>query len=546
MKPRDYQIEAKRECYAVLRQHRSALVAMPTGTGKTVTFADIIADAVAAGRRVLVLAHREELLDQAAAKIEAIAGCEVAIEQGARKEANDDSQVVVASVASMVRRLDRFPSDRFDLLIQDEAHHALAVTWRALFDHFTTAKILGFTATPNRGDEKALGQVFDAVAYDMTLGDAISGGWLVPIKARSITLKSLDLSKVRRRSGELAAGDLGAVMSEVSVLREAIVPAVEIAGGLQSIVFTVTRAHMHCVVETVRRVAEERGVDLPIAWVDGTTQKDERREIMQRFRDREIRWLINVEVATEGFDAPAVEAIIGLRPTLSRALAMQMLGRGTRPLTGIVDGLCGPAERRAAIAASAKTHCLWLDFTDNSSRHDLASPMDLLGGDYELPEQREAERLLADGKADDLLAALEMARAARAAKLAEAMARAGDPFALFWIDSPKDRWGRPMTDKQRAVLGPMKIPRVLDFREANAVLAELARRRGEDLALYSQVALLAKLRHPLAPLRTMPRRVAGRLVRALAGQYWFADAGWARMYDLAGVVQPGSGPGAGR
>lgn len=540
MKPRDYQLDAIRECSRALRLHRSALVAMPTGTGKTVTFAEIIRRAVDRGRRVLVLAHREELLDQAADKIEALAGIKAAIEQANRAEADDDSPIVLASVFSMINRLDRFGPDRFELVIVDEAHRALAQTYRDLLGHFSGAKVLGFTATPNRGDEKALGQVFDCIAYDMTLADAISLGWLVPIKTRTIKCPSLDLSKVRKRQGELAAGELASVMSEVAVMREAIGPAVEIAGELQAIVFCVTIAHMKCTAETVRQVAQERSLELPIACVDGSTPGAERRQIMADFRAGKIRWLLNVGVATEGFDAPSVDAVVFLRPTLSRALFLQMGGRATRPLPGVVDGLADPSNRRASIAFSAKRSCLWLDFTDNSDRHDVASPIDLLGGDFDLPLRKAAERLLEQGKADDLISALEMARRARDAVLVEAMARAGDPFALFGIHSDKDRWSRVMTEGQAAVLEPMRIPRRLDFREANAVLAELARRKDLDLALYSQAAVLAALRHPVEPLRTMPRTTASRLVRELARKYWFADGGWPHVYDCAGVVWPGS------
>ncbi len=595
MQPRPYQLDAISECALALRDHRSALVAMPTGTGKTVTFAEVIRRAVAKGRRVLVLAHREELLDQAADKIERLVECEIAIEQGARKQAGATTPVVIASVLSMIRRLERFAPDSFDLVIVDEAHRALSRTYRETLDHFDAAKVLGFTATPNRGDEKALAQVFETVAYDMPLDDAIRGGWLTPIKTRTIQCPSLDLSKVRKRQGELAAGELGSVMSEVAVLREAIVPAVEIAGGMQAIVFCVTLAHMQCVAQTIAQVARERCMELPVATVDGTTPKGERREVMRRFRgglcgdgvvtscsmgpalvtggpahvafefgvvevlgaegccvfgeDRcgpgascgpRVRWLLNVGVATEGFDAPATEAVIFLRPTMSRALWMQMGGRATRPLPGVVDGPETSAARRAAIAASAKPHCLWLDFTDNSDRHDLASPIDLLGGDYSLPERKEAQRLLDRGEADSLLEALEMVRRKHEDRITEARARSGDPFALFNLPESKDRWGRSMTAKQKGALDPLKIPRVMDLREANAVLTELARREDEDLALYSQVALLAALRHPIEPLEAMPRIVASKLVRVLADRFWFVEPSWAGIYSIAGEPWPGS------
>lgn len=550
MKPRTYQVEAKRACYRALKSCRSALVDMPTGTGKTVTFASIIADAVAAGRRVLVLAHREELLDQAADKISRLAGVEVAIEQGQRKEDDGGAPVVVACVFSLIRRLDRFGPGSFDLIIVDEAHRTLAKTYRDLLAHFEPTKYMGFTATPNRGDERALGQVYDRVAYSMTPADAAMGGWLVPFRTVTKTLRSLDLSKVRRRSGDMAAGELGAAMSEMAVLREAIVPAVDEAGDKQAIVFCVTVAHMHLVAETVRAVAEERRLDLVVDTVDGTTPKDDRRRIMDDFRAKRVNWLVNVEVATEGFDAPAVEAVVLLRPTESRALYTQMRGRGGRPLPGVIDGVTADsmrevaesfeastpwlasavsgtlrgddgAARRLAISASGKPECLVLDFTDASGKFALAREMDLLGGDYDLPEQREAEAMLARGDARNLLEALELARAKRRAELRERRARAGDPFALFCLDPRKDPYGRKPTAKHRRLIASMRIPNAaLDWREANVLAVEMARRDRLDLCLYSQASLLARAGHPLDEIHEMPRRVASEIVRSMAVDGW--------------------------
>lgn len=574
MKPRPYQLEAKREAYKALRKHRSTLVVMPTGCGKTVTFASIIADAVAAGKRVLVVAHREELLDQAADKIKTLSGIEAAIEQGSRKESDGDSMVVIGCVFSMIRRLDRFHQDHFGLIVVDEAHRTLAQSYRTLLDYFAPTRYIGFTATPNRGDELALGQVYDSVAFDMTTADAVQQGWLVPFRFESIKLPSLDLSGVRKRSGDMATGDLGALMSEVAVLREAIEPSIRLAGDKQAIVFTVTVAHMIAVAETCRQIIEERSLSLVIATVDGSTPKAERAEIMRAFRAREINWLINVEVATEGFDAPAVEAVICLRPTLSTALFVQMLGRGGRPLPGVpdqatpetmaveldkamtdgriaeprgflalaIDGVQrgdAAAARRLAIALSAKPECLILDFADNSDRHDLARGIDVLGGNFELPEQREAERLLAEGKAGSLLEALELARAQRAAKIAEVLAKAGDPFALFGVPVVKDRWGREPTPKQLRVVAQLGSPRRVDFREANDLLAELDRREREGLCLYAQAYLLARLGYPVAQLRDLGRRDAGALIQALAGQHWQRPRDWAVLAREAGVPSPG-------
>lgn len=516
---RPYQIDAKRAVYEALARHRSTLVCMPTGTGKTVVFASIIADAVTAGRRVLVLAHREELLDQAAEKISAAAGLTAEIEQSTRKGTGSAS-VVVACVFSMVHRLHRYAPDHFDLIVVDECHHVLAVSYRTVLDHFAPAKWVGFTATPGRGDARALGQLIENVAFDLSLPTAILDGWLVRDRTVRIVLETLDLSAVRRRSGDLAAGELGAAMSEVAVVREAIGPMIEYAAHLQTIAFAVTVPHAYVLAEASIQMAEERGIDLSVAVVDGNTPPDRRREIMARFRNRRIRWLFNCMVATEGFDAPATECIAMLRPTESRALAEQMRGRGRRPLPGVVDGIATAEERRHAIRASAKRECLVLDFTANTERFAFVTEMDLLGGDYELPEQKEAERLLASGDATDLLEALEYARAARQSKMREHLARAGDPFALFGLTAKRHRFGQPMSEAQAKVLGPMRIPRKMDHREANELLAELARRDAADLCLYSQAALLARLRFPIGPLATMTRREAGAKIRDLAGNYW--------------------------
>jgi superfamily II DNA or RNA helicase len=562
--PRPYQIESKRSVYRAFKEGaRRVLVVMPTGTGKTVTFASIVADAVAQGKRVAILAHREELLDQAAEKIETLAGIPVAIEQGTRKQAGDDARVVIACVFSLIRRLDRFPADRFDLIIIDEAHRSLANTYRQLLAHFSSARVLGVTATPNRGDELALVQVYSILAYEMTPADAVLNGWLVPYRTVTIELQSLDLTTVRRRNGEFLAGELGAAMSEMRALREAVEPAVELAGHLRAIVFTCTVAHMHIVAETVRAVANERRLSLTVATVDGSTAKDERRQIMADYKSGKIRWLINVDIATEGFDAPETEAIIDMQPNEARSRFTQKKGRGARPLPGVVDGVDAAemavrldlfmangqiptepdpwlvaaiigihrgddaAARRMAIMMSAKPECLVLDFTDNSGKFDLATEIDALGGDYELPVQREAQRLLADGGARHLLDALEQARAARAAKIREARARQGDPFAMFDIPFRQEKYGRPPTEKHQRIVAPLKIPIAeLGWRQANDLCNELARREHADLSMYEQARLLAQLGCPVAWLPDMSRREASEMLGELAKDYWVRPKDW--------------------
>ena len=462
MKLRAYQTDAIAGCLDALRRCRvearppRVLGVMPTGTGKTVTFMTMAKQYADAGHRVLVLAHRRELLEQAQRKGLAlgIPAAWMAFEQAQRAETSDETRVVLSTVPSMRTRLARFPADFFRLVIHDEAHRVLAETHRALVDHFAEALLLGWTATPNRGDERALGQVFTEVGFDYTLGDALAAGWLVPPDVRTIET-SRDLSSIRTRNGELMAGDVGAVLSELELMREEIGQALRHAGDKKAIVYCVTRAHMRVAAECAREMAFERNVDLRVMQVDGDTDDGERDRILADFLRAPTGrgcWLLNVEVATEGFDVPDTEAVIVLRPTMSRALYMQMVGRGLRPLDGLVDGvnaeemlvrldmaelggrdlehlamhrlaLAGEGgdalARRVAIATSAKPTCLVLDFAGNAGRHELANPLDLLGGDFDPVERREAQRLVTSGAAPNLWAALEQARLARAAKVVE-------------------------------------------------------------------------------------------------------------------------------
>lgn len=565
MKLRAYQTDAIAGCLDALRRCRvearppRVLGVMPTGTGKTVTFMTLAKQYADAGHRVLVLAHRRELLEQAQRKGLAlgIPAAWMAFEQAQRAETTGETRIVLSTVPSMRTRLARFPADFFRLAIHDEAHRVLAETHRALVDHFAEALLLGWTATPNRGDERALGQVFTEVGFDFTLGDALAAGWLVPPDVRTIET-SRDLSSIRTRNGELMAGDVGAVLSELELMREEIGQALRHAGDKKAIVYCVTRAHMRVAAECAREMAFERNVDLRVMQVDGDTDDGERDQILADFLRAPTGrgcWLLNVEVATEGFDVPDTEAIVVLRPTMSRALYMQMIGRGLRPLDGLVDGvnaeemlvrldmaelggrdlehlamhrlaLAGEGgdalARRVAIATSAKPTCLVLDFAGNAGRHELANPLDLLGGDFDPVERREAQRLVVSGSAPNLWAALEQARLARAAKVVERQARAGDPFALFGLQVPtRSRFAAAPSSKQRAVIDALRQPRVIDdAREADVLVRELARRERADLALYSQAALLAAVGFDLLRLRTMSRREAAEHVRALASGGW--------------------------
>jgi superfamily II DNA or RNA helicase len=505
---RPYQAESKRAIYAEFRLHRSTLLVLATGLGKTIVFTAIVADGLRNGKRILVLAHRDELIDQAAKTIERVIGCEVLIEKGDRRDisrpatlfARGTGRVVVSSIQTMVRRLGSIPFDAFDLVIRDEAHHARSASDEAVLAHFSTAKILGVTATPNRGDDKALGKVFSSVAYDMNILDGISEGWLVPVRQKQIDLPDLDLSSMRKVAGDFNRNQLAEVMENLDMLRSISAPTVRYLEGRQALVFCVSIKHAELQAESIREVMRELGVIGDVVSLDGTAPNEVRKDVVSRFRAGKIAVLVGCEIFTEGFDAPTCSLIVMARPTQSKALYLQCLGRGTRPLPGVVDGpgTDTAAMRRAAIAASSKPDMLVLDLVGNTGKHDMIHAADLLGGDGDEADIREAERILERGDTDDLMEAIERARALRSGHDRARLARDGDFFAIFGLVRGSHRWGKEMSPAQRAMLEKVGIPLVgVDQRGANQAITEIIRRRDAGLCNYRQARVLVRARVPL-------------------------------------------------
>ena len=211
---RPYQQAARDSIHAQWEQGRlRTLLVLPTGTGKTIVFASVAADQVRAGDRVLILAHRGELLEQAADKLQRSTGLVSAVEKAESTCLNSWFRVVVGSVQTLQRsaRLERFPRDYFGTIIIDEAHHAITDGYRRILDYFESAKVLGVTATPDRGDMRNLGEVFDSLAYEYKLTDAIKEGYLCKIMAQTIPLQ-LDISGVALSGGDYAVGELGTAL----------------------------------------------------------------------------------------------------------------------------------------------------------------------------------------------------------------------------------------------------------------------------------------------------------------------------------------------
>jgi superfamily II DNA or RNA helicase len=352
---RSYQQEALvrvKEAYRAGK--RRLLISLPTGTGKTVIFAHF-PRVLKMKKRLLVLAHREELLVQALNKFRSVnPELRVDIEQ-AGAHASDDAQVVIASVATLARknspRLSRLNPNDFSIIVVDEAHHAVAPTYRRILDHFgvfdpaTSRLLVGFTATPRRGDNQGLGTVFQEVCYARDLREMITAKYLAPISGwRVDTGVSLDAVKVRH--GEFVEDQLARVVNTPDRNRLLFQAYSSLAGGRRAIVFCVDVAHA----QAVAQAFADAGISAAAIW--GALAKDERRARLTRFSNGELDVLTNCVVLTEGFDEPRVDCVIMARPTRSKLLYAQMLGRGTR-------------------LHPDKSNLLVVDLADNSTMHQL-------------------------------------------------------------------------------------------------------------------------------------------------------------------------------
>lgn len=338
------------------------LLVLPTGCGKTIVFAKISEDRVRQGDRVLILAHRGELLDQATDKIKSATGLICSTEKAEQSCLDSESRwyrVTVGSVQSLMResRLNRFAPDYFSTIIIDEAHHAVSDSYQRVLNYFDTARVLGVTATPDRGDMRELGNVFDSLAYEYTLPRAIKEGYLSPIKAVTIPLK-LDLSGVGMQSGDFKPGDLDCALDPY--LWQIAEEMKKYCSDRKTVVFL----PLIKTSQKFRDILNDSG--FRAAEVNGNS--DDRAEILADFDAGKYNVLCNSMLLTEGWDCPSVDCVIVLRPTKVRSLYCQMVGRGTR--------LC-----------EGKDHLLLLDFLWHTERHELCRPAHLICDNKEVAEK---------------------------------------------------------------------------------------------------------------------------------------------------------------
>ncbi len=333
---RDYQLE----CLKTIKDRyqagvRRQLICLPTGSGKTVIFAKF-PRYFRMQKQMLVLAHRKELLDQAYDKIkDTNPGLNVAVEQ-ADRSADPDCDVVIASVPTLGRRgsnrIQRLDPDRFFLVVVDEAHHATAATYRRVLDYFgvlapeSPKLLVGFTATPKRGDGQGLNAVFQEIAFSRSLPEMIPK-WLAPVAGYRVET-DVDLSRVRTRMGDFVTSRLSQAVNTtprndlvVDVFRSNL-------KDRKTLCFCVDVAHTN----SVAKAFQEAGI--PAAAVTGDMDPAKREKALEDFHTGRIQVLANCMVLTEGYDEPSITGIILARPTKSALLYTQMIGRGTRKYRG--------------------------------------------------------------------------------------------------------------------------------------------------------------------------------------------------------------------
>ena len=485
MELRTYQIESIQAVEAEWNKGRKrTLLVLPTGCGKTIVFCKIAERAVAKGGRVLVLAHRGELLDQAADKLQRSTGLLCAVEKAEESCLGSWYRVVVGSVQTLMRpqRLSQFPAGYFSEIIVDEAHHCLSDSYQYVLSHFESANVLGVTATAERSDMRNLGQYFDSLAYEYTLPKAIREGYLCPIKALTVPL-TLDISGVGVAAGDYKASELGDALEPY--LEQIAYNMANYCAGRRTVVFLPLVATS----QKFRDILEAHG--FRAAEVNG--ESPDRAEILRDFQAGKYDVLCNSMLLTEGWDCPGVDCIIVLRPTKSRSLYCQMVGRGTR-------------------LAPGKEYLLLMDFLWHTERHELCRPASLICENEDVARRMTENLEKAAGSPEDIEAAEQRASedviAEREAALAEQLRQMRrrkqklvDPLQYEMSIRAEDLSGyvpsfgweaEAPSAKQKETLEKLGIlPDEIDSAgKAHMLLERLAKRRDQGLTTPKQIRFL--------------------------------------------------------
>ncbi|MBR6875502.1 MAG: DEAD/DEAH box helicase [Bacteroidales bacterium] len=515
MELRPYQTEAVEAIEKEWNEGRArTLLVLPTGCGKTIVFCRIAENRVKAGDRVLILAHRDELLDQASDKLKKSTGLVTAKEKAEESCLGSWYRVTVGSVQSMTRenRLNKFSKDYFKSIIIDEAHHCLTDSYQRILEHFDGARVLGVTATPDRSDMRNLGQYFNSLAYEYTLSRAIREGYLCRIKAMTIPL-NIDITGVKQQNGDFSAADVGTALDPYL---DGIAAEMEKhCKDRRTVVF------LPLIKTSQKMCAILRAHGFRAAEVNGGSA--DRAETLRDFTEGRTNVLCNSMLLTEGWDCPAVDCIVVLRPTKIRSLYCQMVGRGTRlsPATG-------------------KEDLLLLDFLWHTSRHELCRPAHLICESPEVADQMtknlndDPENAVdledAEEKAkDDVMLEREAALAKQLEEMRKRQRSLVDPLQFEMSINAEDLAGyRPIFDWQMAPPSPKQLQilekrgifpdEVKDAGMATLLIDRLVKRQQEGLTTPKQIRFLEK--RGFVHVGTWTFDSAKRLIDRIAANNW--------------------------
>lgn len=520
MELRPYQQQAKDAIFSEWENGiKKTLLVLPTGCGKTIVFAKVAEECVKGGSRVLILAHRGELLDQAADKIGKSTGLGCATEKAEQTCLGSWFRIVVVSVQSMMRekRLNQFPNDYFNTIIIDEAHHCISDSYQKVLRHFPDAEVLGVTATPDRGDMQNLGTVFESLAYEYTLPKAIKEGYLSPIKAVTIPLK-IDMSAVGVQAGDFKSGDIATALDPYL---ESIAEEMEkYCSNKKTVVFL----PLVKTSQKFRDILNNHG--FKAAEVNGDSK--DRAEILEAFDKDQYNVLCNSMLLTEGWDCPSVDCIVVLRPTKVRSLYCQMVGRGTR---------LSPETN--------KDHLLLLDFLWHTERHELCHPASLICESAEVA-QKMTENMEKDAgcvidieeaektASEDVVAQREEALAKQLSEMKRRKKRLVDPLQFEMSIQAEDLSGyvpafgwemAPPSEGQKKTLEKLGIlpDAIENAGKASKILDRLDKRRREGLTTPKQIRFLES--RGFQHVGTWQFETAKNMIDRIAGNGWRVPSG---------------------
>ena len=491
---------------------KRTLLVLPTGCGKTVVFTKLAEEMVKQGKRVLILAHRTELLEQASDKLFKITGLKTALEKADSTAIGSWCRVSVGSVQTLQRdkRLNQFPKDYWDVIIVDEAHHILSDGYMKVMKYFDVANVLGVTATPDRSDMRNLGSYFDSLAYEYSLVQAIKEGYLSKIKALTIPL-SLDLSNVSMSAGDFKASDVGTALDPY--LEQIADEMVKQCADRKTVVFL----PLVKTSQKFRDILNAKG--FRAAEVNGESKN--RAEVLEDFENDRYNVLCNSMLLTEGWDCPSVDCVVVLRPTKVRALYSQMVGRGTRLFPG-------------------KDELLLLDFLWHTERHELCRPAHLICESPEVTKKmvenmEEETGVVIDleqmevKSAEDVVAEREEALAKQLAEMRKRKRKLVDPLQFEMSIHAEDLsnyvpnfgWEMaPASDKQIKALEKYGIlpDEISNAGKAALYLDRLHKRQAEGLTTPKQIRLLE--RYGFKGVGMWPFEEAKNMINRIAANGW--------------------------